>query len=754
MIVHMLAVYGLVERGGVHYSAASLVAGIAGVLWNFLLNDLLVWRGRRTRGLLSWIAAAGKYALTRTVGLGAGLTGTVILVELGRVHYLVANLAAAAVGSVLGFLMADRLVWPEPRDARDCRRDEGDPYSARLRLLVLGVTAVLSTLSILSYVGYQSSAGDLGQYVYMFERTLRRDGFLPLPYYRAGKNEYFAAHFAPLLVVFLPVYAALPSAVTLLVAKSVLLGASVWLFGLLARELVRSATIALLLTAGYAFNPFLWNAWLFDFQEQVLIPPLLFGAVLALERRRIGVFIAALVAALLSNELVGILVAGWLLGVALEERKEQHNEPILLALAGFSIVYVGIAHVIMKHFWGAVSAADRTVLGRDLGVADITRMVLTTPAAVLELVTRGFWEKVVFFVAFGAPVGLVGLLRPSALLGLGPYLLFAWAFAGEASYRRFEAHYPLYLAPLVHVAFVRWIKGLGRGATDAEVLRYLLRATLVLSAAGCAGVLASQRWILPWTAEYRHVRVVERALELVPWSASLLTQNDIYPRVARRPRARVELYERYLREYEQLVGPVEPEYVVVDRKMARLGGGRTDWSQPIWSLVKEKVKAGRYGIYAIGDGVTILRRGWRGHATVIGGEGERSVVMEIEGRELLPESAFVERSELVGNGERGLVWFGPYVALPRGRYEGVFELAVERNGASDQAVIKLDIVGGLGRRVYAQRRLRIGAGEGWREVVLRFELGDGESDLELRGWKEDEGRSRLRVRRIVVRTVR
>jgi hypothetical protein len=40
------------------------------------------------------------------------------------------------------------------------------------------------------------------------------------------------------------------------------------------------------------------------------------------------------------------------------------------------------------------------------------------------------------------------------------------------------------------------------------------------------------------------------------------------------------------------------------------------------------------------------------------------------------------------------VWFGPYVALPRGRYEGVFELAVERNGASDQAVIKLDIVGG------------------------------------------------------------
>jgi putative flippase GtrA len=272
-----VVVYGLVERSGVHYSAASLVGGIAGVLWNFLLNDLLVWQGRRTRGLVSWIAAAGKYTLTRSVGLGAGLTGTVILVELGRVHYLVANLAAAAVGSVLGFLMADRLVWPEPRDARDCRRDEGDPYSARLRLLVLGVTAVLLTLSILSYVGYQSSAGDLGQYVYMFERTLRRDGFLPLPYYRAGKNEYFAAHFAPLLVVFLPVYAALPSAVTLLVTKSVLLGMSVWLFGLLARELVRNPTIALLVTAGYAFNPFLWNAWLFDFQEQVLIPPLLLG---------------------------------------------------------------------------------------------------------------------------------------------------------------------------------------------------------------------------------------------------------------------------------------------------------------------------------------------------------------------------------------------------------------------------------------------------------------------------------------------
>jgi len=174
----------------------------------------------------------------------------------------------------------------------------------------------------------------------------------------------------------------------------------------------------------------------------------------------------------------------------------------------------------------------------------------------------------------------------------------------------------------------------------------------------------------------------------------------------------------------------------------------------MWTVMRQKVKAGRYGIYGIGDGVTVLRRGWRGHAAVIGGEGERTVVMEIEGRELLPENAFVERSELVGNGESGLVWFGPYVALRGGRYEGVFELAVERNGASDHAVIKLDIVGGLGRRVYAQRRLRIGAWEGWREVVLRFELGDGESALELRGWKEDEALSRLRVRRIVVRTVR
>jgi hypothetical protein len=97
-------------------------------------------------------------------------------------------------------------------------------------------------------------------------------------------------------------------------------------------------------------------------------------------------------------------------------------------------------------------------------------------------------------------------------------------------------------------------------------------------------------------------------------------------------------------EQEHLVGPIGLENGVVDRKMARLGRSRADRSERIGTLMRRKVKAGRYGIYGIGDGVTILRRGWRGHATVIRDEGERTVVMEIEGRELLPESAFVERS--------------------------------------------------------------------------------------------------------------
>src|SRR5699024_9156639 len=95
----------------------------------------------------------------------------------------------------------------------------------------------------------------------------------------------------------------------------------------------------------YAFNPFLWSAWSFDFQEQILIPPLLFAAYYAYRKEHHLAFLGLLAAVLFTNEFVIFVAVGFVAGLvvaAVRVGRLRERGPTLVG----AFVLVGLARVV------------------------------------------------------------------------------------------------------------------------------------------------------------------------------------------------------------------------------------------------------------------------------------------------------------------------------------------------------------------------------------------------------------------------
>jgi dolichol-phosphate mannosyltransferase len=119
--VNMLLLGVLTSGAGLFYLASALLATEASIVWNFVLSERWVFRGRRDRGRLRRFVS-----FVAVNSLAFALSGPLlwILVTGLGLHYLVGNLLSIGVLMILRFLVADRLIWGE-------RRPLGRLHSAR-----------------------------------------------------------------------------------------------------------------------------------------------------------------------------------------------------------------------------------------------------------------------------------------------------------------------------------------------------------------------------------------------------------------------------------------------------------------------------------------------------------------------------------------------------------------------------------------------------------------------------------------------
>ncbi len=150
----------------------------------------------------------------------------------------------------------------------------------------------------------------------------------------------------------------------------------------------------------------------------------------------------------------------------------------------------------------------------------------------------------------------------------------------------------------------------------------------------------------------------------------------------------------------------------------------------------------RYGLLAEKDGVYIFKKDFpyvysarkfldnarkffdskNGAYTVTAGETHNLVGRKVEKSEEMEKTIIVAQ---YGKTKPGVLAFGPYIDLARGRYEGAFTLKAENITAGD--VAKIDVACEQGKKVIAEKTLAASdfaeAGS-WLKFHLPFEVDD------------------------------
>ena len=527
--------------------------------------------------------------------------------------------------------------------------DARTPFTHRLRAIDRNTRLVLllSLAFFLAFTAYLSllyqrnllHGTDFGRYVHMFATTVHGTGFLDSGVYRIylPQDTYWGRHFTLTLLLYLPFYALVPSPYTLIVAKSFVVAASIPALWLVARTTLDDDRLAGLFVVSYAFNPFLWSAWSFEFQEQIIVPLLVFATHYFYARERHGWFLVALTLALVTNEYMVLFVGGYLLALAISAHRAGDLRDRRLPLAA-GFVLTGLTKVVASAVKDMLSLrtgiaklrlADPVlshVDGPTTSVGELASILLSNPALVPELLAIDATTKVVYFLALLAPVFFLALRDEVTLLALAPWLGFAWLFDGAGATYLFNGHYPFYVLPFVYIGAVRV---LDRYSPQIPRLSHtgvvVFMALVLITNAGVWTVMdGGNTQSIP--AETGHNERLEAAIDAIPEDATLVTQNTIYPKVATRPHATFVTSGKNFRRYEDRYGPITPEYVLYSERL--------DWLGQIKGAFGDRLGT-EYGLYMQGDGIYVWKRGYEGEPKSIPVDGEQSDQSNVDGTDRL-----------------------------------------------------------------------------------------------------------------------
>ena len=491
-----------------------------------------------------------------------------------------------------------------------------DRNTRRVLLLSLVLFVAFTVYLSLLYQRNLLHGTDFGRYVHMFATTVHGSGFLDSGIYRIylPQDTYWGRHFTLTLLLYLPFYALFPSPYTLIVAKSFVVAASVPMLWLLARTSLDDDRLAGLVVVSYAANPFLWSAWSFEFQEQIIVPLLVFATHYFYTRERHGSFLVLLFLALVTNEYMVLFVGGYLLALTISAYRtdtlRQRRVPIAMGFVLTAVAKV-VSSTVKSMFSLQTGIAKLRLAGPVLShvegpntsVGELAKIILTDPLLVPELLTIDATQKLLFFLALLAPVLFLALRDEVTLLALAPWLGFAWLFDGTGATYLFRGHYPFYILPFVYIGAVRVLDRYSGRIPRLTRTGFAVFLAVVLVMSLATGLVTGGGNMQALPPDSDHNRRLDAAIDAIPEDATLVTQNSIYPKVATRPNATFVTSAKNFRRYEDRYGTVTPEYVLYDERL--------DWLHQIKGAFGDRLGT-EYGLYMKGDGIYVWKHGYEG----------------------------------------------------------------------------------------------------------------------------------------------
>lgn len=266
-----------------------------------------------------------------------------------------------------------------------------DPFSQKLygALVALIVAVGFFLLGWARHRAMWSSLIDLGLFYQLFDTS--RHALLYSP---ALGHSFLAEHFSPLLVVLWPLVRLLPSPVTLIGVQAASLGLGGYLLYLWARERTQHYPLALMITLLYLLSPLVQQAALYDFHMDLMEPPLIFGSMLALQRRRDWVFAGCCVLLWLTKEDTFLYTSVMALYAMVHQRRWVLGAVILVLglLQGYLVAFHLLPHLRPLpdglHFSTSVGGQGYAFIDRyaswGSSPGEILRSLVTSPHLVVK----------------------------------------------------------------------------------------------------------------------------------------------------------------------------------------------------------------------------------------------------------------------------------------------------------------------------------------------------------------------------------
>ena len=590
-------------------------------------------------------------------------------------------------------------------------------YKLELSVIVLlsmfvFYTVIFSYITIQRYLAFKTTVFDLAVYTQVLWNTLHG-----LPFYYTLETHvvptynFLSLHFAPFIVIILPLYYLIPDARTLLVLQSMVLAAGIFpLYGF-ARSLLNNNSLSLLFALLYLVYPPLHGVNWFDFHIEAFTPLLVLSVFYSLEAKKIKLLYLSTILLLMVIEFTPIIAISIFTIMLLVKIKDKFIRKHLAILLIISIIYffiiLQILHSNVSPFrlrmWSQYGGSVEEALHRALQdpewfLETLLRSVFFPPSKIL-------YVFITFLPAFSA------IFSPVVLTTLSWYLP---ALASNSPpfgiYLDIYLHYPSFLIGQLFASAIYGFSYIYRNSNKKLTIYVVLLQILIsliffvtLSPLGFAShlikILGNQYYaeFLAFPSVSQHDVLLEKILNMIPSNASVYTTNDIGSHLGNR---------RYL-FVSSIPEGFMPDFIVFDiSRPYWLVSPPIENYPPAYKVINDLLKTGRYGLYIYADGIYVYRLGYSGKPvmympqfvrTYTASNGSAYFVGQIVNGNLCLNSS--QATHWFIYGRYGLnvttVVYGPYTVLGPGRYLVIYSLTVIPSG---QPII-LDVSADVGRKV-------------------------------------------------------
>jgi uncharacterized membrane protein/uncharacterized membrane protein YbhN (UPF0104 family) len=334
-----------------------------------------------------------------------------------------------------------------------------------------------------------------------------------------------------ILVLLAPLYALFPSPKTLLFLQTFVVGIGCFFVYWIARDKLKSKSIALAFAFSYLINPGVERANLYDFHAVTLATTFLLAMYYFYQKKRYILFGVFAILAGITKEQIWVIVA--LFGVLIFFIQKKRLIGSALFLGGFAFSYFLISYAIPN-----ASGTDHFALSYYSELGDgpvgILRTILLSPDKIIDIILQK--ERIDFLRQILSPVGYLPLIFPFFMLFASPELLIS-LLSSNPQLHQIYYHYTAAITPFIYLSSIFAV---------GIILKFLPKSLgflIILFIAGSALIGAYKYGPLPgarnpntdmftkqvWEREYIHAE-----LSKIPSEAVVAASNNVAAHLSNR----------------------------------------------------------------------------------------------------------------------------------------------------------------------------------------------------------------------------